>query len=54
MSKVEVELGDLRDEIEGWFETVIENQNIILENQAEIIEKLNNLSRDGGDYSIEV
>lgn len=47
------EIDEFREEMLSWFETVTENQQIILDNQAEILEKLDNLSRPGGDYSID-
>lgn len=32
---------------------VLQNQELIIENQAEILEKLDNLSRPGSDYSVD-
>ena len=34
-------------------DTILENLEIVLENQTEILEKLDNLSRPGSDFSIE-
>jgi predicted nucleic-acid-binding protein len=48
-----MELDELRDEISGWVDTILENQQLIVENQNEILEKLDNLSRPGSDYSVD-
>ena len=53
MSKVQMSESEKSfKEVYDMIDTVLENQQIIIANQEDILEKLDNISRSGGDYEI--
>ena len=53
MSETENTIDDVLFYLQELETKLLENQNDILDNQAQILEKLDNLSRPGSDYSVD-